>query len=138
MIEYYKPKHFAAHELVPPAVYSDRGEKSFELIDVRVLITLDTLRDHWGPLTVNNWYWDKDRLWSGLRTPESPYFSKYSQHTFGRAADCIFKKVNADIVRQDILKHPDKYPFINFIETDITWLHFDVRNCERITTWSPK
>ena len=137
MIEHYTPKYFKAHEFVPPSVYSDRGEKSFQLIDARILITADTLREHWGPMTINNWYWDGDRLWSGLRTPESPYYSPYSQHTFGRALDGIFRKVNAEIVREDILKNPDKYPFITFLETDISWVHADCRNIERITTWSP-
>jgi len=137
VIEQYTPKHFKAHELVPPDVYKDRGEKALELIDVRILITADTLRNYWGAMTINDWYWGGKRVASGLRTPDSPHYKPYSQHTFGRALDGIFAKVNAEIVRQDILKYPDKYPFITFLETNISWLHCDARNCERITTWSP-
>ncbi len=137
MIEPYKPKHFLAYELVPPNVYKDRGEKSFQLLDNRALITLDALRDAYGRITVNNYKWGGDRQWSGLRTPDSPYYSPYSQHTFGRAFDCIFSNTNAEIVRQDILKNPDRFPFITFLEMDISWLHFDTRNIDRITTWSP-
>lgn len=139
MIEHYIPEHFSAHELVPPKVYKDRGDKAFQLIDVRVLLTLDALRERFDSMTVNNYYWGKDRKWSGLRTPDSPYYSPYSQHTFGRAADCLFKKHSADVVRREILDNPDHFPFITFIELDVNWLHFDVRNIDnRIVTWSPK
>lgn len=134
----YIPKHFAAHELVPEHVYRARGEKSFELLDDRLLITLDQLRDCFGSITVNNWFWGGNRQWSGLRTEKSPYGSMFSQHRFGRAADCIFKDFRAEEVRQQVLKNPDRFPHITFIELDIDWFHFDVRNCERITTWSPK
>lgn len=76
-------------------------------MDERLLITLDRLRERYGSMTVNNWYWGKDREWSGLRTRGSPYFSDFSQHTFGRAADCLFRNHTAEQVGQDILANPD-------------------------------
>jgi hypothetical protein len=90
-------------------------------------------------MTVNNWKWGGDRSWSGLRTVDSPWFSTYSQHSFGRAADCIFKETTAEDVRQDILASPDDttFQFINSIELDVSWLHFDVRNCNRILAFKP-
>ncbi len=132
-------KHFAIHELVPQQVYEERGEKAWELLDDRLLVTLDALRERFGPMTVNNYFWGGDREWSGLRTPESPYYSPYSQHTFGRAADCLFKDIKADQVRQYILARPSdpNYRYVNSVEMDVSWLHFDVRNCERIKTYYP-
>ena len=135
----YKCTHFKIQELVPPAIFDKRGEKAWELIDDRVLITLDRLRERYGPITVNNWHSGKDREWSGLRTPDSPYYSATSQHTFGRAADCIFHRTDAETVRRNILADPDDKTFelIGSIELGTSWLHFDVRNCKRIKTYHP-
>lgn len=135
----YKCKYFAIHELVPPKVFDERGEKAWELIDDRLLITLDRLRERYGSITINNYVWGKDRQWSGLRTPDSPYFSPYSQHTFGRAADCIFADVTAEQVRQDMLNNIDDplFEFVRSIELSVSWLHFDIRNCTRIKAFKP-
>ena len=135
----YKCNHFDIHELVPRNVFNHRGERAWELLDERLLITLDRLRERYGPITVNNWYWGKDREWSGLRTKDSPFYSPYSQHTFGRAADCLFAGISAEQVRQDILAMPTDSTFelIGSIELDVSWLHFDVRNCERVKTYYP-
>ena len=50
----YKCDYFAIHELIPPSVYEARGEKAWELLDDRLLKTIDTLRDRFGPATINN------------------------------------------------------------------------------------
>ena len=133
----YICEHFKIHELVPQQVYQDRGEKAWELLDERLLITLDQLRKRYGPMTINNYYWQGDREWSGLRTKDSPYYSPYSQHSFGRAADCLFKKLSAEEVRQNILQYQNEFPEINSVELGVSWLHFDVRNCNRIKTYYP-
>ena len=135
----YKCKHFAIHELVPPQVFEDRGDKAWELLDDRLLYTLDQLRNRYGRITVNKWHWGGDRLWSGLRTSGSPYYSQYSQHSFGRAADCLFNELSAEKVRVDIMANPNDpaFEYINSVELDVSWLHFDVRNCNRIQTFKP-
>jgi hypothetical protein len=134
----YIPKHFKVHELVPRHVFEERGEAAIELLDDRLLRTLDALRDKFGSMTVNNWFWGGNRQWSGLRTERSPHGTMYSQHRFGRAADCLFKDHTAEQVRRYVLDNPSEFPFITFVELDISWFHFDVRNCPSITTWSPK
>ena len=135
----YKCENFSIHELVPPNVFYNRGEKAWELLDERLLITLDSLRSRYGQMTVNNYYWGKNREWSGLRTSDSPYYSAFSQHTFGRAADCLFSGISAEEVRQDILANPqdDDFKLIGSLELGVSWLHFDVRNCDRIKTYYP-
>ena len=135
----YRCDHFEIHELVPPAVLRDRGDRAWELLDERLLIILDRLRERYGKMTVNNYHWDGNRMWSGLRTPNSPYYRTHSQHSFGRAADCLFDEKIAEEVRQDILANPDDPDFelIGSIEVDVSWLHFDVRNCDRIKTYQP-
>lgn len=135
----YKCKHFSIHELVPRKVFEQRGCKAWELLDERLLITLDNLRERYGSITVNNYYWGKDREWSGLRTSDSPYYSPFSQHTFGRAADCLFANKSAEAVRQEILASPynSDFKLIGSIELGVSWLHFDVRNCARIKKYYP-
>lgn len=135
----YQCMHFKIQELVPPAIYESRGEKAWELLDEQLLISLDRLRDRYGPITVNNWHAGKDREWSGLRTPDSPYYSATSQHTFGRAADCIFHRTDAESVRRNMLADPDDPAFelINSIELGVSWFHFDVRNCARVKAFHP-
>ena len=126
-----KAKHFKIHELVPLHIYKARGEKAWSLIDDRLIMLIDELRDTFGRATINNYYYGGKREWSGLRTPESSYFSPYSQHTFGRAADIIFNDISAEDVRECIIDKPDKFlaicPSIT-LEDDVSWLHIDVRN----------
>lgn len=125
-----KANNFIIQELVPEHIYEKRGEKAWELIDDRLIETLNTIKKRFpaGTATINNWFWRGNREWSGLRTTESKWFSETSQHAFGRAADIIFSEYLAEEVRQDIINNPDIYPHVKGIETGITWLHIDVRN----------
>lgn len=139
----YKPTHFAIHELVPPAVFQERGESAWQLLDDRLLMTLDRLRERYGSITVNNYEWGGPREWSGLRTPDSPYYRIFSQHTYGRAADCQPKNVTIEEIQRDIQAFPNHRAFelINSMELGTLepepWLHIDVRNCDRIMTYYP-
>lgn len=133
----YKPRHFSAKEFVPEYIYIARGEKSLELIDDRVLHTCDALRDRYGPIIINDWAWGGKNQWRGLRAEQCPVGTIYSQHRFGRAADCNFQDIDAESVREDLLDDPSLFPYINFIELATVHLHFDVRNCERIKTYRP-
>lgn len=125
----YQCKHFEIQELVSKRVYKDRGNKAWELLDVRALKTLDALRDHLGvSLTVNNWKWNGPRQYSGLRTYGTKYYSKYSQHSFGRAFDVVSKDMTAEEMRTFIFDNQELFPYVGAIELGVSWLHFDVRN----------
>lgn len=133
----YKCKYFNIKELVSEGTYKRRGEKAWQLLDDRMLQTIDLLREKYGSVTINDWSWGGNNHWRGLRTSDSPYYSTYSQHSFGRAADLIFKDVTAEAVRVDILANPNDaaFQFINSLEENTSWLHFDVRNCKRVLTY---
>lgn len=129
----YTPKHFAAHEYVPEETYKRFGEQSFMFIDDRLLRFDDFLREQFGTITINNWYWNGDRMWSGLRTPNSPYYSTYSQHSFGKASDKIFRDVTAEEVRIWLKQNVDIWQQKTGIksitlERGVSWVHLDVRN----------
>lgn len=132
-------KHFKIYELVDKDTYTSRGEKAWELISPELIETIDTIKERFpkGSMTINNWKWNGDRNWSGLRNPSSPWFSKYSQHSLGCAIDAIFSEYSADEVRKDIIDNPDIYPHVKGIETDISWLHVDTRNRDTVAIFKP-
>ena len=126
-----KAKHFKIHELIPPKAYSRFGNtKGWTLLDPALVRLLDAMRERYGAATVNNYQYGGDRQWSGLRTPDSPWYSTYSQHSFGRAADVLFNGMTSEEVRQDIIAKPEAFlaiaPSIT-LEEGVSWCHIDVR-----------
>jgi len=127
---------FKIQEFVPEHIYLKRGEKAWELIDDRLILTAETLKGLFpqGTMTINNWLWAGNRTESGLRTPESKYYSETSQHSFGRAIDCIFSEYSAQEVRTYIIDNPGLFPYITGIEdyNGMGWVHIDVRNSDLV------
>lgn len=123
----YRPRHFELRELVDPETYRWLGERAWWVLDPRALATLDQLRDRFGPCTVNNWHADGDFRYRGFRPPGCAVGAALSQHRFGRAFDCTFRET-AQEVREYIRAHRAEFPFLTTLETDVTWLHFDVRD----------
>lgn len=134
---WYMPKYFAVQELVPRHVYDERGEAAWELLDPLLLESIDAIRQHLGPATINNWHTGGNRQWSGFRSSRSPYGGQYSQHRFGRAADMLFRDVPPNEARQFVMDNPGKFPLITGIELDVNWLHVDVRHTQGIKTFKP-
>lgn len=133
----YIPAHFQIQELVPPDVFAERGELAITALDERLVRTLDQLRKAFGPCTVNDWVFGGQLTERCFRTPDCHHYKPYSQHSFGRAADCTFKNHTAEAVRKSVIASRSLFPYITFIEDTVSWFHFDVRNCERIQLWNP-
>jgi len=131
---------FRIEELVPKQVYEDLGEEAWELVakELKLSIMAIKLAFPEGTMTINNWVWGGNRQWSGLRTPDSPYYSKTSQHTLDfedrvfRAIDAVFSHYETEEVRQYIIDNPEEFPFIKGIELDVSWLHIDTREREKL------
>jgi len=131
----YIPKYFAPYELVDRHTYDIRRDKSYQLFDSKLLWTMDRIKEYFGinhSVTINNWHWGGDREWSGLRTYGSPYYSFYSQHSFGRAIDFIISGISSKEIREVIKKNPNHkaFKYITAIEDfdGMTWVHIDTRN----------
>ncbi len=126
---------------MPPQVLKDRGQKAWELLDENLLRTIDSLREAFGPATINDWKWGGKFKWSGLRNPQArKYYSPTSQHTFGRAADMKFKNITPKKIRTIIRNDPSywKEMGVRCIENKtVTWLHIDVRNTIAIKWVNP-
>jgi hypothetical protein len=135
----YKPQHFGGYELFDQDYYheilSDLGGRIFIIYDDRVLITADRLRKRFGPIIVNDWEWGGKFNFRGYRPSGCTVGAAYSQHRFGRALDMDPQDVTAEEVREDIIAKPNEatYEYITAIETNISWLHFDVRNHSKDT-----
>lgn len=149
----HKCKYFGIHELVYPSLYKEyeklgKLDTLWYAFDDRLLITLDALREAFGPIIVNDWKNGGQFRESGLRDMSTTTGAKLSQHKFGRAADAKFKNISAEKVRikmkelglfdtpmpsPELMEKDDpRYPFryIRCIEwaDDMSWFHFDVRN----------
>lgn len=138
----YTPRHFKVQELVPPAVYKQRGAAAIELLDDRILRSADQLRDDLGAIVINDWLWGGSFTGRGLRIPGMGDYRHTSQHAGGRGLDLAPKDVSAGFMRKHILANPDRYPFITFVEGGTpTWVHIDCRNLrkgsKRIVVWTP-
>lgn len=134
-----KSIYFQIHELVPPHVFEQRGEKAWELLDDRMILSIDALKKRFpnGTMTINNYYWGGNRKWSGLRTAGfypsvERYDASYSQHKYGRAFDCVFSDYDINEVREYVKSHPEEFPYLTGIEEGVSWFHGDTRNYEGI------
>lgn len=131
-------KHFKIHELVPKKMYQKYGEKSWRYVDVRLIETIDKLKDKFndGTMTINNYFWGGSREWSGIRTPDSPNYSYGSQHSFANAFDIVFSNYTADEVRNYIIENPDEFPYVKGLELETSWVHLDIRNEDSLVTFT--
>jgi len=132
-------KHFRIEELVSKEVFDLIKEDTlWKLFDDKLLQTIDTLKEKFpeGSMTINNWKWNGNRNQSGLRTKNSKYYSPTSQHSIGKAIDCVFSDYSEYSVRQYVINNPDEFPYIKGIETGISWCHFDVRSSDRVVLFS--
>lgn len=129
-----KSKYFKVHELVPKKMYEKYGEKAWRYVDVRLIEMIDKLKEHFnlGTMTINNYFWNGDREWSGIRTPDSPNYSYGSQHSFANAFDIVFSHYSAEEVRNYIIDNPHEFQYIKGMELEVSWLHIDVRNEDEI------
>ena len=134
-----KSKYFKIHELVPKKMYEEYGEKAWRYVDVRLIESIDKLKEHFnlGTMTINNYYWGGNREWSGIRTPNSPNYRYGSQHSYANAFDIVFSDYSAEEVRNYILENLDEFKYIKGMELKVSWLHIDVRNEDKIVLFNP-
>lgn len=128
----YELRHFQVQEFVDPESYRTRGEKSISVMDWRMLWTADKIREYFRkPMVINNWHVGGNRKWSGIRFENSPEFSKFSQHTYGRAIDFYIKGIQSNEVRNTIIGNPQEeaFQYITTIEDfdGMSWVHVDCR-----------
>lgn len=148
------PNNFKAVEYFPPERVKRWGVNAWFITPEIFVFTLQQLRDRFGRMVINRPSIGQTQR--GMRTAQfhinqigksSPtqselldayrkYDASDSLHRYAMAADVTFLDVTLEYVHQYIKDNPDEFPFISFIETGITWFHFDCRNQEGITFWN--
>ena len=124
-MKFYKPKYFAAYEVVPPEIFQVYAEASFFFIRPEILKTADDLRAVFGRAIINDYQFGGSYKYRGFRPPLVHVGAFLSEHKRGNALDIVFENYDAEEVRQYILKRPEKFPAIKRIEGGVSWLHFD-------------
>ena len=133
-----KSKYFKVHELVPRAMYEKYGETAWRYVDTDLINAIDLLKEQFpkGTMTINNYVWGGEREWSGLRTPDSPWYSFGSMHSFGKAVDIVFSKYSAGDVREYIFSNLEMFSGVKGIELGVSWVHLDTRNEETLVRFT--
>lgn len=145
---YPNPEQFKDTELLNSDVLKRWGSGGKRLLCPLLLISLQQIRNRFGRMVILN----SGLQQRTLRTPRyfierakgnvaagnQAYADSYSMHKYGKAIDATMLDTPLEKVHEYIFNHPDEFPFIHFIETDVSWLHFDVRNQPDISFWSAK
>jgi hypothetical protein len=128
-------KYFELHEVFPRDLYNllvniVPAKIMWRMVNPGLVVTIDRLKEKFpnGSMTINNYKWNGDREWSGLRTKESKWYSPTSKHSSFDAIDAVFSAYKIDEVRNYVLENPDEFPEVGGIEMGTSWLHADVRS----------
>ena len=131
-------KHFKLHELVCDHIYEKYGYQALTFLDPRQVINMDWLREGLNrPIYINNYKWGGYQTQSGVRcnlcrivldkTDDKEVYM--SAHIQGQADDFSAKGMEAEEVREWIVKHQDEIPYPVRLEQGIPWTHMDCRDC---------
>lgn len=127
----WKDYNFNLKEFVDPKTYAKWGVSSIWQIDVRLVPIAQVLRDHYGPVRINDWAWGGKYQDSGYRPKDCKIGAALSQHRRGCAIDVKIKGVLSREVRAYIRENFDKTfkPLgLTTIEKDTKgWVHLDTR-----------
>ena len=129
-----RSKYFEIHELVPEELYHTVHEDVlWRMVPQKLIESIDQIKEKFpkGSMSINNYEWAGNRRWSGLRTVGSPWYSHGSQHTTLNAVDAVFSKYTTDEVRNYILTNPNEFTHVRRIETNVNWLHIDLKETGR-------
>jgi uncharacterized protein YcbK (DUF882 family) len=126
-------KHFKVQELVPPVIFHQYEDRSWQFIDPRLVELLDFIRDFYNrPVKINNWHLNGNRFESGFRLPDTKTGGQLSQHKFGRAADIHVEGMAPQQLHADILKNQNIFlnqglTTVEDIAITTSWVHIDIR-----------
>ncbi|MEI6856590.1 LysM peptidoglycan-binding domain-containing protein [Psychrilyobacter sp.] len=133
--------HFTIKEFVDRETYKKYRTRSSWFVDKELIDQMNQLRELFGrEITVNNWATGGRFQWRGFRTPKSPQYTPYSSHSFGRAIDFDVKELSASQARKKIIGWYNEGILVSksiSLETEVSWVHLDVRNGGELRTFKP-
>ena len=133
--------NFYLDEFIPPDIYSERGEKAIALIDHRIVLAAQFLRETIGkPMIINNWWRGGKFTKRGLRRWNETTGARWSQHKYGRGFDFHISGMTPSQIHSIILQNEEmliNHQLITVLEDlrdTTTWVHCDCRftNSEKI------
>jgi hypothetical protein len=128
--------HFKLAEMTCPHVYVKFGNIAWSFFDIRLLITLESIRLKINkPIFVNNWQTHGEFDERGFRCIECSLVQKaiaekrlyVSPHMTGQGVDFDIPGLVAEEVREYIIKNKNLWPYSIRLEKDVNWVHLDVR-----------
>ena len=133
----YKSKYFKLHELVCDHIYKEYGNKAWQFIDEKALITIDWIREKLNsPIYINNYEWGGHHTQSGVRCNICELIKKWtdnnvvrmSAHSTAQAFDFSVKGMTAEQVRNWLVRNQEDLPYPIRLEAGVDWVHLDTRN----------
>jgi hypothetical protein len=130
-------RHFGIKELIHPKIYTRYGDTAWRFLDPKILTVIDTLRDRYGPIVINDWGWGGNLRNCGLRLPDGSVGAYMSMHKLGGAVDVHFKSVGMREVFEDIMSNELHWytrglrRIENLVHTP-TWMHLDSANTPEV------
>jgi hypothetical protein len=126
--------NFFLDEFIDPVTYSARGARSIELMDMRIVLALQHLREITSrAIVVNNWVKKGSLRLRGYRPEGTRIGAKWSQHKHGRALDFHIAGMTTTEVHALIMAHEKFFverQWITVIEDardTPSWVHIDCR-----------
>lgn len=128
---------FDLPELVCEHVYEKYGNFAWNFLDVRAIVTLNTIRDRIGkPIFVNNWLEHGNFDERGLRCMKCSIAIEciadgilhMSAHFLGKGFDFEVQGLLAGEVREWIKLHANWWPYPIRLEKNVSWVHLDLMN----------
>ena len=126
--------NFYLDEFVCPEIYSARGGQSIHLLDMRIIMAVQYLREQIGkPIKINDWWSGGHYHESGLREFTTKTGARLSQHKFGRAVDIKVSGMTPREVYEVVMQNEEyliEHQLITTIESlasTPSWLHIDCR-----------
>jgi hypothetical protein len=127
-------ENFYLDEFVCPEIYSARGAKAAQLIDIRIVLAVQFLRNTIGkPIRLNTWWNGGNLDERGLRTMDTKTGARWSQHKYGRAADISIEGMTPQQIQSVILQYEEMMitkqwiTVLEDVRDTATWCHIDCR-----------
>lgn len=135
----YIPKNFKLYEVFPRAFFEEHfpyyGHRLWAVFPGATLKTLQGLRDLYGRMVMNTWYWGGKSQYRGWRPMDCNVGARLSMHKFAIAFDLLPIDADVNEIRKDILANQWEEPFrhITCVELGTPHLHIDFRNHDKKT-----
>ena len=124
-------KYLDLREVIPPETWEQYKESAIKLIDSRIPIILERIRELCDskPILINNWHIGGKFKYRGYRPSTCTVGAKKSMHREGKAIDFTVKNMSSEAVRNVIRKNADELLKMGLtrIERDVSWVHIDFK-----------